>query len=140
MNHHHWTWRYSEHLPSDARLGRQFVETVLDQLSQNGWSKENIYAVHLSLEEAMTNCIKHGNKHDECKSVRIECRLSPTRFWIELEDEGCGFDPENVPDCTAEENLDKPSGRGLLLMKHFMTRIEYNGSGNRVMMEKVLDE
>ena len=140
MIDHHWTWKYAEHIPSNPAIGRQFVESVLEQLKCHGWSEQDIYAVHLSLEEAVTNSIKHGNQHDDCKCVRIDCRVSSSRFRIELEDEGCGFDPEKVPDCTAEENLDKPSGRGLLLMKHFMTSIEYNDAGNRVIMEKILDE
>ena len=55
---------------------------------------------------------------------------------IEIEDEGEGFNPEEVPDPTLEENLDKPSGRGILLMRAFMDTIEYNDKGNRLRIEK----
>ena len=55
---------------------------------------------------------------------------------IEIEDEGAGFNPLDVPDPTAEENLELPSGRGLMLMKNFMSNVEYNSLGNRVTMEK----
>ena len=57
-----------------------------------------------------------------------------------MSDEGPGFDPADVPDCTLDENLDKPSGRGLKLMRNFMTMVEYNEHGNRVVMEKILDK
>jgi serine/threonine-protein kinase RsbW len=53
-----------------------------------------------------------------------------------VEDEGDGFDPAQVPDCTLEERLDVPSGRGVMLMRSFMTRIEYNAKGNAVVLEK----
>jgi serine/threonine-protein kinase RsbW len=56
-----------------------------------------------------------------------------------IEDEGPGFAPTDVPDPTAEENLEKPGGRGIMLMKAFMTRVEYNQKGNRVRLEKVRD-
>ncbi len=58
---------------------------------------------------------------------------------IEIEDEGTGFTPEEVPDPTSIENLEKPCGRGIMLMRAFMSRIEYNDQGNRVILEKVRD-
>jgi serine/threonine-protein kinase RsbW len=58
---------------------------------------------------------------------------------IRITDEGDGFDPGQVPDCTADDRLEMPGGRGVMLMKSFMTRIEYNAKGNSVLLEKRLD-
>jgi serine/threonine-protein kinase RsbW len=68
--------------------------------------------------------------------VHIACKLSPQRIWFEITDEGPGFDPADVPDPTNDDNLDYPSGRGIMLMRSFMCRVEYNASGNCVVMEK----
>jgi serine/threonine-protein kinase RsbW len=73
---------------------------------------------------------------DESKQVLVECKVSPERFWIRVEDEGSGFRPQSVPDCTADENLECPGGRGLALIKAYMNRVEYNDRGNCVTMEK----
>ena len=82
------------------------------------------------------NAIKHGNRFDASKQVTVECQLAENRVEIRVSDEGEGFRPEEVPDCTAEENLDKESGRGLLLMRSFMNEVEFNEQGNSVMMWK----
>jgi serine/threonine-protein kinase RsbW len=60
----------------------------------------------------------------------------PDEMRIEVEDEGSGFDPSAVPDCTLEDRLDVPSGRGVMLMRSFMTSVAFNARGNRVTMEK----
>jgi serine/threonine-protein kinase RsbW len=66
----------------------------------------------------------------------VICTISPDLFRIDITDEGDGFDPALVPDCTQEDRLTVPSGRGVMLMRSFMTRIEYNAKGNRVVLEK----
>ena len=62
--------------------------------------------------------------------------MSPERLWIQIRDEGAGFNPEEVPDPTDPDHLEIPSGRGIMLMRAFMTRVEYNDLGNCVVMEK----
>jgi serine/threonine-protein kinase RsbW len=69
--------------------------------------------------------------------VHVECEVSADRVRVAITDEGPGFDPASVPDCTAEERLEAPSGRGVMLMRSFMTSIEYNAAGNAVVLEKV---
>src|SRR5690606_27909228 len=76
------------------------------------------------------------NQSDDSKHVSMSCQLRPDCLIVEIADEGEGFDPSEVPDCTAEENLDRPSGRGIMLMKNFMSRVEYVDGGNRVILEK----
>ncbi len=84
----------------------------------------------------IVNAIKHGNRYDLSKKVSIRYQMSSTRVRIEITDEGNGFDPDRVPDPTVDENLERPSGRGLMLMHNFMSRVEYQGTGNRVVLEK----
>ncbi|HID75882.1 MAG TPA: ATP-binding protein, partial [Planctomycetaceae bacterium] len=64
------------------------------------------------------------------------CRISDDKVRVEIADEGEGFDPEAIPDPTDDEYLDMPSGRGVMLMRNFMTRVEYLEGGTRVVMEK----
>ena len=101
-----------------------------------GWDGRDLFGVELALEESLSNAIRHGNQLDASKQVLVECKVSPERFWLRVSDEGAGFQPQMVPDCTADENLECPGGRGLALMKAYMTRVEYNPCGNCVTMEK----
>jgi serine/threonine-protein kinase RsbW len=98
--------------------------------------QEDLFGVHLAVEEAVVNAIRHGNKLDAAKRVRLLCKICDHRLRIEVADEGPGFDPAKVPDPTENENLEVPSGRGIMLMRNFMHFVEYNAVGNRVVMEK----
>jgi serine/threonine-protein kinase RsbW len=68
--------------------------------------------------------------------VQVRCHLTPESVLVEVEDEGDGFNPESVPDPRDPENLERPSGRGLLLMRHYLTEVRYHGRGNRVTLCK----
>ncbi len=138
MAEHH-CWSTTLNLPSVRGAGKPFISELLKELSDRGWSDQEIFGVHLAVEEALVNAIKHGNRLDETKQVRVCCRLFEDRLWIEVADEGPGFDPGCVPDCTAEENLDVPNGRGIMLMRSFMSRVEYSPQGNCVVLEKRRD-
>lgn len=131
-----WTWTLKRVIPSETAAGKKLLDELLARLDAERWKKRDIFSVHLAVEEALVNAIKHGNKQDRHKQVHVECRLSPDRLWIAVADEGEGFDPDEVPDCTAEENLELPCGRGILLMRNFMSRVEYNQRGNCVTLEK----
>lgn len=136
MSRERWAWITAQRIPSERGAGHRFIEEVLDQLKQYEWTGRDLFGVRLALEEAIVNAIKHGNGLDCRKEVRVQCKLSPERFWIEIADEGRGFRPDAVPDCTDPENLEKPSGRGIMLMRNYMNRVEFNESGNVVTMEK----
>ena len=129
-------WRRELKLPSERGASRLITEDLLEQLGVHGWSPSDIFAIHLAAEEAIVNAIVHGNKLDPSKVVQVACVVSPTLARIEVTDEGPGFDPSSLPDCRLEDRLDAPNGRGVMLMRTFMTRIEYNARGNRVLMEK----
>jgi len=132
-----WDWTHESHLPSETGAGKKVLDEILAQLEENGWEQSDVFGIHLAVEEALVNAIRHGNESDPSKQVHIDCRLSSGRFWITVADEGPGFDPGAVPDPTEPENLDAPGGRGLLLMRNFMQRVEFNTSGNQVTMEKL---
>lgn len=132
-----WLWELRERIPSETGAGRRVLTSVLDRLREQAWIEQEICGVHLALEEAIVNAIRHGNDSDVSKQVDIHCCLSSDKLWIEVIDEGPGFDPHAVPDPRDPENLDIPSGRGLLLIRHFMSHVEYCDRGNRVVMEKV---
>jgi serine/threonine-protein kinase RsbW len=129
-------WHRQVRLPSERGASRTVTDELLEQLGAHGWSAEEVFAIHLAAEEAIVNAIVHGNKLDPAKCVAVFCEVSANHVKIEVEDEGDGFDPAQVPDCTLEERLDVPSGRGVMLMRSFMTRIEYNAKGNAVVLEK----
>ncbi len=131
-----WTWSIEATIPSDPAEARQLLDELLTKLAEHGWDEEHRFGIHLAVEEALMNAIKHGNQRDRDKQVIVEYRLSETALRIEVEDEGSGFDPGCVPDPTLDENLELPSGRGLMLMRQFMTQVEFNARGNRVVMLK----
>ncbi|MDD5064902.1 MAG: ATP-binding protein [Phycisphaerae bacterium] len=107
---------------------------ILPKLKASNFSHEDIFAVHLALEEALINAIKHGNKMDPAKEVKVDYSLSSDKVEISMTDEGEGFDPEVVPDPRHGKNLYKNDGRGLLLMQSYMDVVEYNKRGNSVRM------
>jgi serine/threonine-protein kinase RsbW len=109
---------------------------ILDWLKERGYSARDLFSVRLSLEEGLMNAIKHGNQRDPTKSMRVICEIDETRALIEIEDQGSGFDPAAVPDPLTEENLEKTSGRGVFLMRQYMSRVEYQNQGRLLVMEK----
>ncbi|MBW8002409.1 MAG: ATP-binding protein [Planctomycetes bacterium] len=109
---------------------------ILTQLEANDFSAADIFAVHLALEEAFINAVKHGNNMDGSKVIKIDYSVEAEKIEICLTDEGVGFAPDDVPDPRDEENLYKTGGRGLFLMRAYMDVVEFNESGNRVRMVK----
>jgi serine/threonine-protein kinase RsbW len=122
--------------PAEARRFQDQIEQFLQQSSPA--SPHEIFSIKLALEEALINAIKHGNQMDRAKKVRVHYRVTAAFFEVQVADEGAGFDPSDVPDPTAVENLERPCGRGLMLMRHYMTDVVYNQAGNCVAMSKVL--
>lgn len=123
-------------IPSDTSRAAEVQERIVSALEEHGYPPRDVFSMRLAIEEALVNAIKHGNQRDLSKSVHIGWSVGPERVIVSVEDEGPGFRLEDVPDCTAEENLDKPSGRGILLMRRFLSAVEYNEKGNRVILVK----
>lgn len=107
---------------------------ILSELEPENFSEEDVFSVHLALQEAFLNAIRHGNKMDPEKEVRIDYSVGLDKVEIFMTDEGDGFDPQAVPDPRYGENLYKIKGRGLLLMRSYMDAVEFNERGNRVRM------
>jgi serine/threonine-protein kinase RsbW len=131
-----WLWRYDRVIASDPILARQVLDEMLAQLEAQHWRQRDIFAVHLATEEALVNAIHHGNASDAGKHVHVVCLLNDDLIRIEITDEGRGFDPGALPDPTCGERLHVPCGRGIMLMRAFMSRVKFNDQGNTVTMEK----
>ena len=129
-----WSWRKS--LPNSLRHAQQAIEVVLERLGREGWGGSELFGIHLALDEALDNAVRHGNEGQEGKLVHVACDLFPTRVRVQIQDEGAGFRPSQVADPRAPEYLNQPHGRGLLLMRNFLTRVEFVGCGNCVVLEK----
>ena len=108
------------------------LETCLEGLLQCRHDETAGFAIRLAMEESLANAMNHGNGGDSSKTILVEFDVAPGRFRAVVEDQGPGFNPETVPDPTAEENLTIASGRGLALMKAFMSEVVVVPPGNRI--------
>lgn len=127
---------FEESFPSLLGQGNGFVEGVLGAMQAWAWSDQELFAVELALVEAITNAIEHGNQFDPAKHVFVSCSVDASTVVISIRDEGEGFQENTVPDPREEDRLDCPAGRGVLLIRGFMTRVWYNDKGNELYMEK----
>jgi len=107
---------------------------ILSALDARGFTQDDIFAVHLALEEAFLNAVKHGNKMDASKKVRLEYCVDAEKVEICITDEGEGFDPGTIPDPRVGENLYRPEGRGLLLISSYMHDVKYTEGGTCMRM------
>jgi serine/threonine-protein kinase RsbW len=123
-------------LPSDLALMNGVLQYLLARVSKLGLGSPEGSNLFVALDEAFVNAVKHGNKNDPTKLVRVGAQLSPREASFTIEDEGEGFDVQTIPDPRDPANLFKSSGRGVLLMYNIMDEVEYNAQGNRVKMVK----
>ena len=123
-------------LPSDLALMSGVLQYLLERVSKLGLASPEGSNLFVALDEAFVNAVKHGNKNDPTKLVRVGAELSPREACFTIEDEGEGFDVQTIPDPRDPANLFKSSGRGVLLMYNIMDEVEYNAQGNRVKMVK----
>jgi serine/threonine-protein kinase RsbW len=123
-------------LPSDVSLMNGVLQYLIERVAKLGVIKPERSNLFIALDEAFVNAVKHGNKNDPTKLVRITAELSPQEARFTVEDEGEGFDVEQIPDPRDPENLFKASGRGVLLIYNIMDKVEYNARGNRLTMVK----
>lgn len=129
-------WKYDQRIKSDPNLCAPIIEILLGKLADFSWTDKDAFAIHMAMEEAIINAIKHGNECRPNTTVRVEMKLSGQDFHATVTDEGPGFDVTKVPDPTEQENLEKCSGRGVMLIRHFVDQVKYNSSGNSVTMAK----
>jgi serine/threonine-protein kinase RsbW len=124
-------------VPNDLRAMKEPEQRILGELRRHGYDADTLFAIKLAFEEAVTNAIKHGNCNDCNKKVHLRYFVDAERVVLMVRDEGCGFRPEDVPDPTSDENLERPSGRGLMLMQSYMTAVRYADEGNEVWLLKL---
>jgi len=109
-------------------------ESIIEAIRRSGCDETASFAIRLALEEALTNAYKHGNREDPEKQIQLRCTIHADEIRIDVIDQGPGFNPDAVPDPTRDENLEIPSGRGIVLMRSFMSHVEYVPPGNQVSM------
>ena len=123
-------------LPSDLSLMDGVLEYLQERVAKLGLIKPERSNLFIALDEAFVNAVKHGNKSNPNKLLRITAELSPNEACFTVEDEGEGFDIGEIPDPCDPANLFRTSGRGVLLIYNIMDEVEYNAQGNRVKMIK----
>jgi serine/threonine-protein kinase RsbW len=123
-------------IASKLKEARKAEDALLREAQRRGYSESAMFAIKLALEEGLNNAIKHGNAYDPGKVVQVDFDVTPQQASITITDQGEGFDPGAVPDPTADENLERPCGRGIMLMRAYMDKVEYNRRGNQVRLLK----
>jgi serine/threonine-protein kinase RsbW len=123
-------------LPSDLSLMNGVLHYLIERVAALGVIKPDTSNLFIALDEAFVNAVKHGNRGDRRKLVRITADLSAREARFTVEDEGDGFRIQDIPDPTDPANLFKTSGRGVLLIYNIMDEVSYNERGNRLTMVK----
>jgi serine/threonine-protein kinase RsbW len=126
-------------LPSRIDTVATAAAAVAEFLSRSGITEDAAFGIDMAVREAVTNAVVHGNQKDENKTVDVTLKSSPDAVEISVHDQGTGFNPETVPDPTAEENILKASGRGIFFMRSFMDEVDWlirPGGGTTVRMLK----
>lgn len=119
----------------ELRAGLELVhEQVSAALSTHGYDEAAVFAIRLAIEEAVVNAFRHGNRNDPTKVVFFRAHVDGVEAVFEVEDQGPGFDPKAIPDPTDQFNIEMPSGRGVMLIKAYMTDAEYIPPGNKLRM------
>lgn len=112
-------------LPSRIETVAAAAAAVAEFVGRFGVSDDAAYGIDMAVREAVTNAVLHGNRQDENKTVEIVLKSSPDAVEISVHDQGPGFNPEDVPDPTASENILKTSGRGIFFMRTFMDEVDW---------------
>jgi serine/threonine-protein kinase RsbW len=128
-------------LPSRIEAVSEAAAAVSEFMSRLGIDERVAFGIDMAVREAVTNAVLHGNKLDEAKVVDLKLRNSPEAFEIIVHDQGPGFNPNDIPDPTKEENILKTSGRGIFFMRNFMDTVDWSADpkgGTTVRMMKKL--
>jgi len=112
-------------LPSRIETVATAAAAVAEFVGRSGMSDDAVFGIDMAIREAVTNAVLHGNREDENKTVDIVLKSSPDAVEISVHDQGPGFNPEDVPDPTTQENILKTSGRGIFFMRTFMDEVDW---------------
>ena len=120
------------HFPS-LEENIRIVESFIDNAREKFSLEDDIYGnIMVAVTESVNNAIKHGNKNDRKKNVFLSLELNDDLIKFIVQDEGSGFDFHGLPDPTSPENIDKPSGRGIFLMRHLSDEVSFKDMGREV--------
>lgn len=118
----------------------RMIESFIDNAKEKFHLNDDIYGnIMIAVTEAVNNAIRHGNKSESTKNVTLALSLESGLIKFKVEDEGNGFDFHNLPDPTSPENLEKPGGRGIFLMKHLSDEVDFKESGRVVELSFYID-
>ena len=121
--------------PSKAE-NLNLVEKLIDDVCEKNSVNEDYYGnILIAITEAVNNAIHHGNKSNPEKKVNVSYSSTPEKLLFTIQDEGPGFDYENLPDPTDPKNIEKPHGRGVFLMRNLSDEIEFSDGGSTVVMK-----
>ena len=126
-------------IENDSRLLKDISKELIDSLNEKDVNEDIVFDIHVAFEEALRNAMVHGNASDPAKKVTVETEIDDNSVIITIEDEGSGFNSNDLPDPTHDENLLKEGGRGVYLMKHLMDELRYENNGKKVVMIKYFD-
>ena len=116
-------------LSDNIRIVESFIDNARDRFNLN----DDIYGnIMIAVTESVNNAIRHGNKNDKGKNVSLSLQLNDDVIRFIIEDQGQGFDYLNLPDPTSPENIDKPGGRGIFLMRHLSDEVNFKDNGRVV--------
>ncbi len=111
----------------------RIIESFIDNAKEKFNLDDDIYGnIMIAVTESVNNAIKHGNKNNKTKNVSISLSLNENILKFRVQDEGSGFDHHNLPDPTSPENINKPSGRGIFLMKNLSDEVAFHDEGKTV--------
>lgn len=109
-----------------------YLKSIREQVE---FSDDQFSRIRLSVNEAVTNAIIHGNKEDPSKKVRITAEFQENTLKVSVKDEGSGFDPSSLPDPLQNKNLLKESGRGIFLIKQYADEVDFSDNGTKLTMQ-----
>jgi len=119
-------------IPSLAENIR-IIESFIDNAKEKYHLNDDIYGnIMIAVTEAVNNAIRHGNKDNSSKNVSISLSLEEGMIKFKIQDEGTGFDFHQLPDPTLPENISRPGGRGIFLMKHLSDEVDFKENGKVV--------
>ncbi len=120
-------------LPTDVQSIENAVEYVMSRCATCCEHAQRLNLnFRVGLTEALCNAMLYGNAHDTSKRVLVEVTMAEGRVQAIIKDQGAGFDPASIPDPTRPENLTRPCGRGVFLMRQLLDEVWYNDRGNEV--------
>ena len=118
----------------------KIIESFIDNAKESFEINDDIYGnIMISVTECISNAIVHGNKSDKNKLVHLELKMEDDQLKFIIEDEGAGFDLEVLPDPTSPENIEKPGGRGIFLIKHLTDEVKFEDGGKKTVLSFYMD-